>query len=89
VINVGGLKVLPAEVESAALSFPGVRQAKAKGASNPLTGMHVELLCQPGEGVELSIDDLRRHLGEVLPPHARPLRIRVGSVPTGHRFKQV
>ena len=88
VINVGGLKVLPAEVESAALSFPGVRQAKAKGAPNPLTGMHVELLCQPGEGVELSIDDLRRHLGEVLPPHARPLRIRVGSVPTGHRFKQ-
>lgn len=89
VINVGGLKVLPAAVESAALSFPGVNLAKAEGVPNPLTGMHVELLCQAEEGAEIDIDVLRRHLKNILPPHARPLRIRIGKVPMGHRFKRL
>lgn len=89
VINVGGLKVLPAAVESAALSFPGVNLAKAEGVPNPLTGMHVELLCQAEEGAEIDIDVLRRHLKDILPSHARPLRIRIGKVPMGHRFKRL
>ncbi len=89
VINVGGLKVLPAEVENAALSFSGVSLAKVEGVPNPLTGMHVELLCQVEEGVEIAVEALRKHLKGQLPPHARPLRIRIGKVPLGHRFKRL
>lgn len=89
VINVGGLKVLPGEVENAALSFPGVSLVKAEGFPNPLTGMHVELLYQADEGVNISLDALRRHLQDLLPPHARPLRIKEGTVLMGHRFKRL
>lgn len=88
-INVGGLKVLPAEVEHAALQFPGVRFARARSGANPLTGMHVELLCEFGEGVEPDKNALSRHLRAVLPPHAVPRRISFGKVPVGHRYKQL
>ena len=89
IINVGGLKVMPAEVEHAALNFAGVRLAKAQGRANPLTGMHVELLCEPKTGSQLDKQALLRHLRATLPPHAVPLRVVFGTVPVGHRFKQL
>ena len=89
VINVGGLKVMPAEVEHAALTFPGILFARARGGTNPLTGMHVELCCEPDRGVHVNRDELARHLRAVLPPHAVPRRITIGSVPVGHRGKQL
>ena len=89
IINVGGLKVLPAEVEHAALKFPGVCFARARGGANPLTGMHVELLCELGDGVEADKNALSRHLRASLPPHAVPRRITFGKVPVGHRCKQL
>ena len=89
VINVGGLKVLPAEVEHAALGFPGIRFARARGGSNPLTGMHVELLCELGEGMAADKNALSRHLRASLPPYAVPRRITFGEVPVGHRCKQL
>lgn len=89
VINVGGLKVLPAEVEHAALSFPGVRLARARGCPNPLTGMHVELLCELEEGAQADKASLLTHLRAALPRHAVPLRITFGKAPVGHRCKQL
>lgn len=89
VINVGGLKVLPAEVEHAALSFPGICLARATGRPNPLTGMHVELTCQPEPGVEIEKTKLSRHLKALLPAHCVPLRITFAQVPVGHRCKQL
>ena len=89
VINVGGLKVLPAEVEHAALMFPGVALAKAYGRENPVTGMHVELICEPAEGKNPDLAAFSRHLRSLLPPHAVPRRIRMGRVPVGHRCKQL
>lgn len=89
VINVGGLKVLPAEVEHAALSFPGMRLARARGCPNPLTGMHVELLCELEAGVQADRTALLAHLGATLPRHAMPLRIVFGKATVGHRCKQL
>ena len=89
VINVGGLKVMPAEVEHAALTFPGILFARARGGTNPLTGMHVELCCEPARDIQINRDDLARHLRSMLPPHAVPRRITIGSVPVGHRGKQL
>ncbi|MDR1776451.1 MAG: long-chain fatty acid--CoA ligase [Desulfovibrio sp.] len=93
-VNVGGLKVMPAEVERAALSLPGVRLAKAFGASNPLTGQHVELLCEvavPPETPDKAREAARAltaKLEELLPPHAVPRRIRFQNIPVSHRMKQ-
>lgn len=86
-VNVGGLKVLPAEVELAALSFPGVLLAKAVGRPNPITGMHVELTCQMQENVTASKEDVLRHLRHHLPPYAMPLRLALHRVSVSHRFK--
>lgn len=88
-INVGGLKVLPSEVEHAALQFPGVCFARARGGANPLTGMHVELLCELSESIKVDKNALSRHLRASLPPHAVPRRISFGKVPVGHRCKQL
>jgi acyl-CoA synthetase (AMP-forming)/AMP-acid ligase II len=41
VINVGGLKVHPEEVETVVNRHPSVRMSRAKGRRNPLTGMVV------------------------------------------------
>lgn len=89
IINVGGLKVLPAEVEHAALGFPGIRFARARAGANPLTGMHVELLCDPEEGAHVDRKALERHLRDSLPPHAVPRRITFGQAPISHRSKQL
>ena len=88
-INVGGLKVLPSEVEHAALQFPGICLARAEGRSNPVTGMHVELLCQPEKDVSIDKKAFQRHLRTLLPPHAVPARLVFGQVPVGHRYKQL
>jgi acyl-CoA synthetase (AMP-forming)/AMP-acid ligase II len=88
VINVGGLKILPGEVERIALLYPGVLRAKAHGVSNPLTGQHIELVSEPEAGVSLDrralMAHFRRHLQKQLCPH----RITIGPVPVSHRFKQ-
>ena len=38
VINVGGLKVHPEEVEAVINGCPGVRASRVKGRANPITG---------------------------------------------------
>ncbi|MDR0826892.1 MAG: fatty acid--CoA ligase family protein [Desulfovibrio sp.] len=93
-INVGGLKVLPAEVEKAALLFPGVALVKAMGAPNPVSGEHVELICQfaapfaSGEEQKRVKAALREHLQKTLPASAVPLRIRLENVPLNYRYKK-
>lgn len=88
-INVGGLKVLPSEVEHAALQFAGICLARAEGRANPVTGMHVELLCQVEKDVSIDKKAFLRHLRALLPPHAVPARLVFGQVPVGHRYKQL
>ncbi|MDR1855756.1 MAG: long-chain fatty acid--CoA ligase [Desulfovibrio sp.] len=93
VVNVGGLKVMPEEVERAALALDGVLLAKAWGRPNPVTGQHVELVCRmavepatPEERKEC-LRALRRALAERLPNHAVPQRILLDGVAVNHRMK--
>jgi long-chain acyl-CoA synthetase len=88
VINVGGVKVLPAEVERVALLHPDVLRAKARGAPNPLTGQHIEVTCQPRHGVHLDRNMLRAHFRQHLSELLRPQSIRIGEVAVSHRHKQ-
>ena len=88
VINVGGLKILPGEVERIALLYPGVLRAKAHGVSNPITGQHIELTAEPKPGVSLDRKALMLHFRSHLQKQLCPHRIHIGPVEVSHRFKQ-
>jgi len=88
VLNVGGLKVLPDEIERVALLYPGVLRAKAYGVANPITGQHVEIICEPRNGTALDRRELQAHFRQHLQKQLSPSRIIVGAVPVSHRFKQ-
>lgn len=88
VISVGGIKVLPGEIERAALLHPAVALAQARGVDNPLTGQHIELTCQLRSGATVSVGDLRKHMRLHLSEAVRPHRIRIGDVAVSHRFKR-
>lgn len=89
IINVGGLKVYPSEVEKVALAYPGIKFARAKAGKNPLTGMHVELECEPVEASLVNKVALLRFLKSRLPSHAVPKRISFGQIALNHRWKQL
>jgi len=88
VLNVGGLKILPGEVERVALLHPDVLRAKVIGVANPITGQHIEVTVQPKEGAALDrramMSHFRSHLVKQLAPH----KVTIGEVPLSHRFKQ-
>ncbi|MCW5732168.1 MAG: long-chain fatty acid--CoA ligase [Alphaproteobacteria bacterium] len=88
-ISVGGLKFLPGEVERVALAHPDMRQARAVGVANPITGQHVELTCELRPGAQADRAALREWFRARLPEHMRPHRIRFGEVAVGHRFKRL
>ncbi len=87
VINIGGVKVLPSEIERVALLHPDVLLAKACGVPNPITGQHIQITCQPRIGAQLNRQLLRVHFSEHLPEHFRPQSIRIGEVMVSHRYK--
>ena len=89
VINVGGLKFMPSEVERVALQFEGVELAKAEGKPNPITGQHVELNVQPATNSDIDKKALKEFLASQLATHMLPKRLKVSSVSVGHRFKRV
>jgi acyl-CoA synthetase (AMP-forming)/AMP-acid ligase II len=88
VINVGGLKFMPSEVERVALQFKGVELAKAEGKTNPITGQHVELIVQLSSKLEINKKDLKNFLKNKLASHMIPRRLTIGDVAIGHRFKK-
>ncbi|MBP5391857.1 MAG: acyl--CoA ligase [Bacteroidales bacterium] len=62
VINVGGFKVSPAEVEDAAMSFPGIKDCICIGEPHPITGMALKLIVAVKDGFTLDKPGLARHL---------------------------
>lgn len=88
VINVGGQKILPVEIERVALGFPGVTLAKARAVPNPITGEHIEVTVEGAADAILERAKLREHFNQHLPPGLRPHKITVGTIAVSHRFKQ-
>lgn len=73
VINVGGYKVAPTEVEDAALSAQGVRDCVCVAVSHPLTGSALKLLVVMEAGSRLDRRALARHIRERVEAYKVPL----------------
>lgn len=72
VINVGGFKVNPVEVENAAASFPGMKDCVCIAAEHPVIGPVLKLLVVLEDGVELDRHALAVHIKSKLDPHKVP-----------------
>jgi len=94
VINVGGLKVFPQEVESAILTAAFVDDCVAYGSPHPLTGQTVaaEVVLNPTTAPTLDApalrSALRAHLKPLLDPHKVPTRISCVEQLASDRFKK-
>jgi acyl-coenzyme A synthetase/AMP-(fatty) acid ligase len=86
IINVGGLKVHPEEVEAVINAHPWVRMSLVRGRRNPITGSVVtaEVVVDEtstGRGAPPSAEALARELTDrcrrSLPPHKVPAMIRI------------
>ena len=88
VINVGGLKFLPAEVEKVCLEYQGVAHVKVIGKSNPITGQHPEVIVEKS-GDEFNEKEFLKYLKDNLPRHMVPLRILFKKIELSHRFKKL
>lgn len=73
VINVGGFKVSPVEVEDAALSHPGVADCICIAQPHPLTGSALKLLVVTAGTMPLDRRQLAQWLAVRLEPHKVPL----------------
>ena len=73
VINVGGFKVIPTDVEDAAMSFPGVRECVCISVEHPITGSALKLLVVMEEGLVLHKRALALHLKKQLETYKIPL----------------
>lgn len=89
-INVGGEKVLPAEVEAAIRELTAVVDCQVFSEPNPILG---QVVCadvvveeeNPKEAVRL----IRRHCRQKLAPHKVPVKIRVvDEIAVNERFKR-
>lgn len=91
-INVGGEKVMPAEVESVILEVPGVADVLVRGEPNPLTGQSVVaevVAVTPGGSDELK-RGIRSHCRTRLAAYKVPARVIFkDSLETSGRLKKV
>jgi long-chain acyl-CoA synthetase len=92
IINVGGQKVFPAEVESVLQRMGNVRDAAVRGEPNPITGQVVVASIQLVEPEELGA--LRRRTREFcrkqLPAYKIPARIEIATADQHNwRFKKM
>ena len=73
VINVGGYKVAPTEIEDAALSLPQVKDCVCIAVDHPLTGQALKLLVVTPEGASFDKRQIARALKAQLETYKVPL----------------
>jgi acyl-CoA synthetase (AMP-forming)/AMP-acid ligase II len=92
-INVGGQKVSPLDVESVLLQAPNVAEAVVRGAQHQLMGhvVHATVSLVEHEDLEEAVIRLRRHCLERLPRFKVPVRFDIvePEAQRGARFKKV
>lgn len=94
VINVGGNKVHPEEIESILLAYPLVLQARVFGRASPITGQLVEasviISAEHTSNNQDIVDDIKRHCQAHLPRFKVPVLVRiVEDLPVSAGGKQV
>jgi acyl-CoA synthetase (AMP-forming)/AMP-acid ligase II len=92
IINVGGNKVHPAEVESTLLQMEGVTDVVVRGQPNPLTGQIVLATVQlnTGETADQFKLRMRQFCGDRLASYKIPARVQITDKPVySARFKRV
>ena len=77
VINVGGFKVSPAEVEEVLYQMEGVLGACVVAVPHPEWGSAVIAFVVPRDGQSLSERELRRHVVARLPRYMIPARMAI------------
>lgn len=75
-INRGGVKIAPSDIEAALTSHPGVAEAVAFGIADGAAGQVVAACLVAVPGHTIPVSEMRAWLRERLPVHARPRLIR-------------
>jgi acyl-coenzyme A synthetase/AMP-(fatty) acid ligase len=89
-INVGGEKLMPAEVESVVLSIPGVTDCRARGEANALTGQTIVVdVVASATDQEALRAAIRSACRERLARHKIPTRVNFVLSVSGERMKKV
>lgn len=82
VINVGGLKIAPTEVENIALRFPGVAECVCYPVKDKISGVAPKLNIVEERGMKVDIPSLREHMLRALEAYKVPKMIeKVGEIP--------
>ena len=90
-INVGGAKVMPEQVESALLRVPCVREARVYGIRNPLTGALVaaDIVLAHPQPEDKARREIVQHVSSSLESHKRPRIINfVAAIPVNAMGKK-
>ncbi len=75
IINIGGLKVYPSEIETAALKIEGVRDCVCFPVNDDITGQAVKLLIKKNSGCDKTIVDIKRQIADYLDQYKIPKSI--------------
>ena len=89
-INVGGEKLMPAEVEAVLLGVPGVRDCRVAGEPSAVTGQTVvaAVVLAPGHDEESVRAALRQACRARLARHKVPTKVRFVAAVAGDRLKK-
>jgi acyl-coenzyme A synthetase/AMP-(fatty) acid ligase len=77
VINAGGNKVFPEEVEGVLNSFPGIQSSRVFGFNDKQLGEVVAAELLPHKNIEVSVTAVADYCGERLSPYKVPRDIRI------------
>jgi acyl-CoA synthetase (AMP-forming)/AMP-acid ligase II len=84
IINRGGEKIAPREIEDVLLAHPGVREAVAFPIPHPSLGEIVGAAIVPAIDVPLTVQEVKRFALERLAGHKAPVTvIKLDTIPTG------
>lgn len=95
VINIGGLKFMPSEVELCLLEMVFIRAVIAYARANPITGQHLEVKIELEDSTpdHEHLAQLRKeivtNLSKRLPRYMLPSKIKFGKIKMSHRFKKL
>ena len=78
-INIGGLKVYPSEVENAALKIPGIVDCICFGVPDAVTGQAVKLVIQADAADSVPAALVQKELGRVMDAYKVPKHIEFVS----------